>query len=270
MEPARGVKRTRDEEIRDLSVNGLREVLSARGLPTKGSKGELGFRLRQAQDAETPDKRGPRADVLTDEEKARLLQNVFANAQEMQDGQRANRAVWTAATFAGLATCSISLFTGMKGNTIDAALREYPIPFASDFFQVKAVHGVPRPRGEDEYSDAESWLRLKCAASKSGDKQEVFRSPRSRHYMWCEYIKDNGRAGALLFANAWKDFHVQVAPHTEFDRFSCTRCQGWSARIVTLEARLAVTTGPGRDEIESELISLQVMLFLLPLCHLTV
>lgn len=96
----------------------------------------------------------------------------------------------------------------------------------------------------------------------TGDVQEVYRSPCCFSAKYAEYVSADGTAGVVLFHRAWKELNVRVEPHAEFDRFGCTKCQGWKVKLETLEKRLLECSHElvfERESIELKILDLKVM-----------
>lgn len=162
-----------------------------------------------------------------------IVRNVVEASRQLGLGQHHHSAGFVASMYRGIRTSTIQELSGFGKTTINDAFRLYLDPYGSPLFTEKAQQQVPRPRGEKDHQDALRWLRVKCAASKSNDQSEVFRSTVPLNTQWLRYRADGGAAGVVLFQRAWKDLHVQIEKHPEIDRFSCLRCNGtWSCFLL--------------------------------------
>lgn len=175
-------------------------------------------------------------------EMLRVIANVQRVFKQLHSGQHQHTAALLAALFDGVTTSHAAALSTFPPDTIRKARLAYADNiFGSELFTSKAVKTGTgsRKRYMERSHDAHAFLESTTRVSVSGDKRDRFQSFGSQWDTFKRYKIKGGCAGWSIFVGAWEKLGVTLAPHQEFDFFSCHQCSGAPERIKQLTTELA-------------------------------
>lgn len=169
----------------------------------------------------------PPIDQLSQDELCRIAAAVREVFTRLGSGNHEHAAALTAAFLDGIAPKTVQHLTGMKPSTLHSRRADYKDDiFASPLFESRAKKGVKRERARDVQTKADVRAYLEqYAVTKSGEKDQMYRTKVSSWSSFDQYLKSGGRAGFWLFRALWEEKKIRVAKNASHDFFSCVDCQ---------------------------------------------
>lgn len=158
----------------------------------------------------------------------------------LSSGNHEHAAALTAAFLDGVAPRTAQRLTGMSIGTLHSRRTQFKDNiFASPVFESRAKKGVKRERAIDLENkvDVRSWLE-RYAVTKSGERNEMYRTKVSAWNSFNQYVESGGTAGVWLFRAVWADKKVRVAKNAAHDFFSCVDCQDVEGQLAHYQSTL--------------------------------